>query len=510
MASPSGPLAIGGYPSGRPNAVATADSGADGVGGEGWAAGEVFNKSHGFSLKEVVFLPGTFHKQAPDLTSRITKNLKLNTPAVSAGRCTEEGMAMALALSGGLGIIHREMPIKEQAMKVQRVKMYHSGFILNPACLAPRHTVEMAIQLQNQLGCSGIPVTENGRVGGRLVGLVTKRDVEDMPRTAQLHSVMNRDVVFAQEPVTLKEAHLAMQQAKVAKLPVLNKDMELVALICRGDMKEVNKYPNASRDANRQLMVAASVTAHEPDAWQRVQAMVEAGADVLSLDCHEGVDHYVINFLKQMKEHFAGIDVIAGPVNSIRQATSLCDSGADAIRVGGAQGADATVIYEVARSLRLNFGIPVLADVEVRDSGQMLKALLLGASTVCLDSMVQRCEEVPGDLIFREGVRVKLGRPDGTGADGTTFRSGGGDGLRGSAANRPRLSLGLCPPRADPAAEKFAGGWLRGLVRHLQGLGPGPFTLGTAVQPCRAAAGSKDISHHGECTALLADRKSVV
>eukprot|EP00435_Cladocopium_sp_Y103_P019544 s3580_g4.t1 len=182
------------------------------------------------------------------------------------------GMAMALALSGGLGIIHREMSIKEQAVKVQRVKMYHSGFILNPACLAPKHTVEMAIKLQNQLGCSGIPVTENGRVGGRLVGLVTKRDVEDMPRTAQLHSVMNRDVVFAQEPVTLKEAHLAMQQAKVAKLPVLNKDMELVALICRGDMKEVNKYPNASRDANRQLMVGASVTAHEPDAWQRVQA----------------------------------------------------------------------------------------------------------------------------------------------------------------------------------------------------------------------------------------------
>eukprot|EP00435_Cladocopium_sp_Y103_P064687 s3000_g26.t1 len=135
-------------------------------------------------------------------------------------------------------------------------------------------------------------------------------------------------------------------------------------------------------------------------------------------------------------EHFAGLDVIAGPVNSIREASSLCDSGADAIRVAGAQGADATVIYEVARSLRLNFGIPILADVEVRDSGQMLKALLLGASTVCLDTMVQRCEEVPGDLIFREGVRVKLGRPDGTGADGTTFRSSAAAVEMGCAAQR--------------------------------------------------------------------------
>lgn len=408
-------LALGGYPSERPKGSKSDDA------SEGWTAENIFTKSSGFSLKDVVFLPGTLHNKAPELTSRFTKNLKLNTPAISGGKCTEEGMAMALALSGGLGIIHREMSIKDQAMKVQRVKMYNCGFILNPACLAPRHTVEMAQKLQNQLGCSGIPITENGRVGGRLLALVTKRDLEEMPSTAQLSSVMNRDVVFAQEPVTLKEAHATMQQAKVAKLPVLNKDQELVALICRRDMKQVSKHPLASRDANRQLMVAASVTANDADAWDRVKAMVESGADVLSLEIDDGVDHYVTSFLKQIKEEFAGVDVIAGPVNSIRQASLLCENGADAIRVGRAHGAEATVIYEISRYLRQNFGVPVIADVEVNDSGQMLKALLLGASTVCLDSMVQRCEEVPGDLIFREGVRVKLAQP-GFGADGTTGR----------------------------------------------------------------------------------------
>lgn len=315
---------------------------------------------------------------------------------------------MAMALSGGLGIIHRHMPIKEQATKVQRVKQYNSGFILNPACLAPRHTVEMAQKLQAELGCSGIPLTENGRVGGRLMGLVTKRDLEDMPRTATLQSLMNRDVVFAEEPVTLKEAHVAMQQAKVSKLPVLNKDQELVALICRGDMKQVKRHPHASRDANRQLMVAAAVSPNEPNAWDRVQALVGAGADLLSLETDEGVDHYVISFLKRTKEAFPGLDVVAGPVNSVRQASMLCNHGADAIRVGLAEGASASVLYDVSRTLRANYGTPVLADLQASNSGELLKALLLGASTVSVDAMVSRCEEVPGDLIFREGVRVKL------------------------------------------------------------------------------------------------------
>ncbi|CAK9075818.1 unnamed protein product [Durusdinium trenchii] len=194
-------------------------------------------------------------------------------------------------------------------------------------------------------------------------------------------------------------------------------------------------------------MVAAAVSPNEPNAWDRVQAsgaalrragggrsmggaanrpggrgipqvtliskglgpaLVGAGADLLSLETDEGVDHYVISFLKRTKEAFPGLDVVAGPVNSVRQASMLCNHGADAIRVGLAEGASASVLYDVSRTLRANYGTPVLADLQASNSGELLKALLLGASTVSVDAMVSRCEEVPGDLIFREGVRVKL------------------------------------------------------------------------------------------------------
>ncbi|CAJ1403327.1 unnamed protein product [Effrenium voratum] len=389
------PLPITGYPS-------VSSPGSAPELGEGWSAADVFTGSQALGLQELVFLPGVLCKP-PSLACRLSKNMKLQSPVIAN---SEEGMCMGMALCGGLGIIHRHLPIREQAKKVQRVKMYNSGFILNPACLAPRHLVEDALRIQAELGCSGIPITENGRMGGRLVGLVTKRDLEGKPRTASLGAVMNRDVVLAQEPVTLKQACTALQQQKVSKLPVVNKDMELVALICRGDMKQVQRNPNASRDANRQLMVAAAASPHE--GWDRVKAMVEAGADLLHLDTEEGVDAKAISFLKEMKEKFAGIDVLAGPVNSLQQAAQLCEHGADAILVGRAGGAEATVIYEISRSLRANFGVPVIADVGVQDSGQVLKALLLGASAVCLDPLVQRCEEAPGDLIYRNGVRVRL------------------------------------------------------------------------------------------------------
>mmetsp|Transcript_14063 Transcript_14063/g.26283 ORF Transcript_14063/g.26283 Transcript_14063/m.26283 type:complete len:495 (-) Transcript_14063:76-1560(-) len=378
--------------------------------GEGWPVAEAFAAGrHAMCLDDIVFLPGTGTEDIPNLSSRVTKNMKLNKPVVAGpSQVSEEGMAMTLALEGGIGIIHRHMPIEAQAVKVRRVKQYHSGFILNPACVAPKTSLQKAKALQAELGCSGLPVTENGKMGGRLVGMVTKRDLEGQQGNVPVASVMNRDVVIALEPVTLKDACARMQEAKVSKLPVVNRDGELVALLCRGDLKMALQHPTASRDANRQLMVAAAVSAHEPDGWERVKAMVEAGADILSLDVDDGIDQYVVAFLKQMKEVFAGIDVIVGPVNCLSQASLLCEHGADAVRVGDACGAEATTIYELSRTLRSNYGVPVIADVGVRDAGQILKALLLGANSVCLDAMLGRCEEASGLQIFREGVRVRL------------------------------------------------------------------------------------------------------
>eukprot|EP00930_Biecheleria_cincta_P025569 TRINITY_DN18193_c0_g1_i2.p1 TRINITY_DN18193_c0_g1~~TRINITY_DN18193_c0_g1_i2.p1 ORF type:complete len:505 (+),score=96.84 TRINITY_DN18193_c0_g1_i2:25-1539(+) len=381
--------------------------------GSGWTADEVFtSRNGGLRLDDLVFLPGNKLDFSSNLATRLTKQTQLRMPMISGPweHVTEEDMAISMALLGGIGIIHRHMSVEEQAEKVRKVKAFESGFLLNPTCLARNHTVADALRLQAELGCSAIPITENGRVGGKLVGLVTKRETDGEERTRTLENIMIRDVVFAREPVTLKDSTELMRQAKVAKLPVVNGDGELVALICRGDLKRSLKCPEASRDANRQLQVVAAVSPSEPDGEERAKAIVNAGADVLCLDTEDGVTDHTVAFLRWLKENFVGVDIIAGRVNGCREAEALCEAGADAIRVGAAFGAEATAIFEISRHLRKNYGVPVIADTNLRNSGQILKAFALGAASVCLDELLEGCEEAPGDHIYRDGVRYKLGR----------------------------------------------------------------------------------------------------
>lgn len=319
-------------------------------------------------------------------------------------------MAIGLALIGGVGIIHRSQSIEAQASMVRKVKQYQTGFILQVSTLSPRHSVADALRVQAEQSISGIPITQDGKMGGRLVGIVTKRDLEGIEDTSsRLRDHMTTNVVSISEPVVLREAREKMQRNKVGKLPVVNDDKELVALICRGDLKREWENPQASRDANKQLLCAAALSAVEEDAWDRANALIDAGVDVLYLDTGDGVTVDTLGLIKDLMREFEGTDIIAGPVKSRKQAKDLCEVGVDGILVGGCTGTEATDAYEIAKFARNSFGVPVLVDGAVHNVGQMLKAFCVGASSVALGaSMLAGTEEAPGDYFYKDGIRVKV------------------------------------------------------------------------------------------------------
>lgn len=391
---------------------------ADNMAEEGWTADKVFDCwPSAFGLDSVAFLPGhpICNLENVDVSTRLTRNVTIGTPLVGGptDSVTDANMAIALALSGGIGIIHRSQSAEAQAEMVKHVKRYESGFILDPMTLGKHHTVKDVDQIRERWGCSAIPITDTGKMGGKLLGLVTSRDIEAVSnRNSDLGSIMSRNLVLAQEPVTLREARDKMQRAKVGKLPVVNDDMEIVALICRGDLKKARHFPNAARDANKQLLVGASVAAETEEDWERAKLLLNAGVDVINVDVDSGVTDRAVEFVRRLKEE-QSTDLIVGRLNSTLQAEELATAGADAFRVGTIVGdapgrSEATHIYELAKYLRLNFGIPVIADAGVRSPAQMLKALCLGASSVIIDDLLVGTEEAPGDHFYRDGVRMKL------------------------------------------------------------------------------------------------------
>jgi IMP dehydrogenase len=357
-------------------------------------------------------------------------------------------MAIAMALAGGIGIIHRNQSIEAQADMVKRVRQFHNGFILNPHCLKLQSTVADIDRIKELHGCGAIPITDNGKVGGKFLGLVTSRDVESISdRSTLLKAVMipAGNVVTAKMPVRLPDLHDSeadlrkeenaeeiLLKNKVGKLPILDEDNKLMALLCRGDVNRVRAHMKAARDHTRQLMVGASVAANTQDDWERCEAMIDAGADVLYVDIDEGVTNTAVDFIRRLKaEHSGDVEVLVGRVSSVQQAELCLHAGADGLRVGcfacgGA--AEATGLYEIARYARQNYGVPVCAD-EVGTASRMFKALCLGAATVSMTGALARCEEAPGDHFYQNGVRVRLHSPE---ALGEPLRAvGGGLGIIG-------------------------------------------------------------------------------
>jgi IMP dehydrogenase len=397
---------------------------------DGLSAQDIFESTanhSGYTYDDLIVLPGHIGFGVHDICcdSHITKKIKLRTPIVSSpmDTVTESKMAIAVALEGGIGIIHTNLSVEEQVEEVMKVKRYKSGFILDPICIGPNMLLSELDQLRARCGFTGFPVTENGKMGSKLLGLITKRDTDFVTDrvTAQVGSVMTpfSELVTAQDPVQLDTANEIIRKSKKGKLPIVTKDGNLVALVARTDLQKQADFPKATKDDRDCLMVGAS-TGTRPADRDRVRALAAAGADVIVIDSSQGDSIFQLDMIKFIKTECPSMQVVGGNVVTRLQAKHLIDAGVDGIRVGMGIGsicttqevcacgrAQASAVYHVAKYAR-QFGVPVIADGGVSSPGHIAKALCLGSGSVMCGSLLAGTEETPGEYFFAEsGLRLK-------------------------------------------------------------------------------------------------------
>jgi len=377
-----------------------------------------FKKAYTFD--DVLLVPKYSEVLPKDVSvkTKLTKDLTINIPIVSAAMdtVTESLMAIAIAREGGIGIIHRNMSIEKEAQEVRRVKLSENGVILNPITITPEQTVEDAEHLMHYYKIGGLPVVENGR----LVGLITNRDIRFVEkRDMKVKELMTpfKNLVTSYAPVTLEEAKAILQKHKVEKLPIIDKDARLMGLITIKDINSFFDHPDAARDSRGRLMVGGATGVK--DALERVSALVGEEVDVVVIDTSHGHTKNVIETVKKIRKEFPHLQIIAGNVVTKEGTKALIEAGADGIKVGVGPGSicttrivtgvgvpQLTAIMECA-SVASQYDIPIIADGGIRYSGDIAKAIAAGASTVMLGSLLAGTEEAPGEVIHYGGRKFK-------------------------------------------------------------------------------------------------------
>ena len=400
----------------------------------------------GYTFDDVLLIPArsSVIPSQVDLKTRFSRNISLNIPLVSAAMDTvsEASLCIALAREGGIGVMHKNMTPKVQASEVNRVKRSESASILKPHTLPPDARISDAIMLMRDKGISGIPIVE----GERLVGIVTDRDLRfEEDATRPLSSVMTpRERLVTAPPGTdPKAAQSLLQKHRIEKLLLMDGDGRLAGLITAKDIQKRSLYPNACKDSEGRLRVAAAVGINR-DTMDRAEALVEAGADALVVDSAHGHSENVVSMVKTLRKRFNTVDLVAGNVVTPEGALELADAGADAVKVGVGPGSicttrivagvgvpQITAILEVTEALK-DPGLPVIADGGVRYSGDIAKAIAVGASSVMIGSLFAGTEESPGEMILFEGRSYKQFR--GMGSLGA-MRRGSADRYFQSAAD---------------------------------------------------------------------------
>lgn len=378
-------------------------------------------KFEGLTFDDVLLLP-SYSEVLPrevSLATKFSKNITLNAPIVSAAMdtVTEAELAIALAREGGIGVIHKNMPLEQQANQVKRVKRAESVMIHDPITILKNGTVADALNLMKEFKIGGIPVVDDK---GHLIGIVTNRDLrfENNMRRPIAEVMSSKDIITTTQKTDLNMAAEILQKHKIEKLPVVDSENKLIGLITYKDITKAKDQPNSCKDEKGRLRVAAAVGVTH-DAVERVAALVEAGVDAVVIDTAHGHSKGVIETLKKVKKAFPGIDVVVGNIGTPEAALALVKAGADAVKVGIGPGSICTTriiagvgvpqlsaIYEVAAALK-GSGVPVIADGGIRYSGDIVKAIAAGASSVMAGSLFAGVEESPGDTIIYNGRKYK-------------------------------------------------------------------------------------------------------
>ena len=378
----------------------------------------------GLTFDDVLLIPAKSNvvPSTVKVSTRLTNSITLNTPIISAAMdtVTESEMAIAMAREGGIGIIHKNMPIEMQADEVEKVKRSENGVIRNPFSLHPENKVYEAEELMHKYKISGVPIVDNN---GYLVGIITNRDMRfltgmDMP----ISEVMTKEaLVTAPEGTTHEEAQEILRHRKIEKLPIVDKEGKLAGLITIKDIQKASKYPNSAKDAHGRLLCGASIGVTK-DVLERAGALLAAGVDVLVLDSAHGHAQSMLDTLYKVKNAFPECQIIGGNVATGAAAEDMIKAGADAVKVGIGPGSicttriiagigvpQITAVYDAA-CVAAKYNIPVIADGGIKYSGDMVKALAAGASSIMLGSLLAGCEESPGETEIYMGRSFKVYR----------------------------------------------------------------------------------------------------